>query len=283
MSAQIAHRPHGEQVCTGVFLILLATLCIVLMNACAKVSSVAHGPVEMVFYRGVVALGLLVPYMLATHPVSVFKTRRIGAHLYRAAVGNVGVGLVFWAYSLLPMANATALLFAAPLFVAALSPLLLKERVDGGRWMAVAAGFGGILTIARPSVNLLADPASMVGVGAALCIALVDMALRNLGRTESPLTTVFYFILGGVILSAPYTLLYGTLPDGRILPWIAGIGIFTAIQQLAKTAAFRFAEASFLAPYTYTAIVWASLARLAAVERSACGAGDGRHHCGRCQ
>jgi drug/metabolite transporter (DMT)-like permease len=209
MSAQIAHRPHGEQVCTGVFLILLATLCIVLMNACAKVSSVAHGPVEMVFYRGVVALGLLVPYMLATHPVSVFKTRRIGAHLYRAAVGNVGVGLVFWAYSLLPMANATALLFAAPLFVAALSPLLLKERVDGGRWMAVAAGFGGILTIARPSVNLLADPASMVGVGAALCIALVDMALRNLGRTESPLTTVFYFILGGVILSAPYTLLYG--------------------------------------------------------------------------
>jgi len=59
MSAQIAHRPHGEQVCTGVFLILLATLCIVLMNACAKVSSVAHGPVEMVFYRGVVALGLL--------------------------------------------------------------------------------------------------------------------------------------------------------------------------------------------------------------------------------
>jgi drug/metabolite transporter (DMT)-like permease len=210
MSAQIAHRPHGEQVCTGVFLILLATLCIVLMNACAKVSSVAHGPVEMVFYRGVVALGLLVPYMLATHPVSVFKTRRIGAHLYRAAVGNVGVGLVFWAYSLLPMANATALLFAAPLFVAALSPLLLKERVDGGRWMAVAAGFGGILTIARPSVNLLADPASMVGVGAALCIALVDMALRNLGRTESPLTTVFYFILGGVILSRT------VYPAGRI-------------------------------------------------------------------
>lgn len=55
---------------------------------------------------------------------------------------------------------------------------------------------GVFLIIARPSVNLLADPASMVGVGAALCMALVDMALRNLGRTESPLTTVFYFILG---------------------------------------------------------------------------------------
>jgi drug/metabolite transporter (DMT)-like permease len=259
MKGPIVDRYAGAHFHTGVFLILLATLCIVLMNACAKTSSVAHGPVEMVFYRGVVALGLLVPYMLATHPVSVFKTRRIGGHLYRAVVGNIGVGLVFWAYALLPMANATALLFSSPLFVAALSPFLLKERVHGGRWMAVATGFAGILLIARPSVSLMADPASMVGLGAALCIGLVDMALRNLGRTENPLTTVFYFILGGVILSAPYTLVYGTLPDGRILPWIAGIGIFTAIQQLAKTAAFRFAEASFLAPYTYTAIVWASL------------------------
>ena len=250
----------AEAVHKGVFLILLATLCIVLMNTCAKVSSVAHGPVEMVFYRGVVALGLLVPFMLATRPVSVFRTRRIGAHLYRAAVGNIGVGLVFWAYSLLPMANATAMLFAAPLFVTALSPLLLAERVGPSRWIAVAVGFGGVLLISRPSVSLLADPASMVGLGAALCIALVDMALRNLGRTEDPLTTVFYFILGGVILSTPYTLVYGTLPDGRLLPWIAGIGIFTAIQQLAKTAAFRFSEASFLAPYTYTAIVWATLA-----------------------
>ena len=260
MKALTENPTDAGAVNKGVFLILLATLCIVLMNACARASSVAHGPVEMVFYRGVVALGLLVPYMLATRPVSVFKSRRIGAHLYRAAVGNIGVGLVFWAYSLLPMANATALLFAAPLFVAALSPLLLKERVGGTRWVAVTVGFGGILLIARPSVNLLADPASLVGLGAALCIALVDMALRNLGRTEDPLTTVFYFLLVGVILSAPYTLTYGSLPTGTMLPWIAGIGIFAAIQQLAKTAAFRFAEASFLAPYTYSAIVWASIA-----------------------
>jgi drug/metabolite transporter (DMT)-like permease len=260
MNALAENPTAAGAVHKGILLILLATLCIVLMNACARASSVAHGPVEMVFYRGVVALSLLVPYMLATRPVAVFKSRRVAAHLYRAVVGNIGVGLVFWAYSLLPMANATALLFAAPLFVAALSPLLLNERVGGTRWVAVAVGFGGILLIARPSVNLLADPASLVGLGAALCIALVDMALRNLGRTEDPLTTVFYFILGGVILSAPYTLIYGSLPTGNMLPWIVGIGIFTAIQQLAKTAAFRFAEASFLAPYTYSAIVWASIA-----------------------
>jgi drug/metabolite transporter (DMT)-like permease len=255
----VKHRAAEQFAVRGILLILLATLCIVLMNACAKMSSSHHGPVEMVFYRGVVALGLLIPYMLATHPPTIFKTRRIGAHLYRATVGNIGVGLVFWAYSLLPMANATALLFASPLFVTTLSPLLLRERVGGMRWMAVAVGFGGVVLIARPSFDLLVDPASMVGLGAALCVALVDMALRNLGRTENPLTTVFYFLLGGVALSAPYTLIYGSAPAGHTLFWIVGIGIFTAVQQLAKTAAYRYAEASFLAPYTYTAIVWATL------------------------
>ena len=244
----------------GILLTLLATLCIVLMNACAKMSSSVHSPVEMIFYRGVVALCLLVPIMLATHPLSVFKTRRIGAHLYRSIVGNIGVALVFWAYSLMPMANTTALLFAAPLFVTALSPLLLKERVDAGRWAAVVIGFGGILLIARPSAGLLADPVCIVGLGAALCMALVDMALRNLGSSENPLTTVFYFILGGVLLSAPYTLIYGHQPEGQYIPWLLGIGIFTAVQQLAKTAAFRYCEASFLAPYTYTSLVWAALA-----------------------
>lgn len=242
----------------GIWLILLATLGIVLMNTCAKVSSAVHSPVEMVFYRGVVALAVIVPYMLATRTTAVFKTRRIKVHLYRALVGNMGVAFVFWAYALLPLADATALLFAAPLFVAALSPLLLKERVGRFRWIAVGVGFAGVLLIIRPSGGVLSNPAALVGLAAALSNALVDMALRNLGRTDDALTTVFYFLLIGVLLSAPYTLFFGTLPSGQVLPWVIGIGIFAAIQQVAKTTAYRFAEASLLAPYTYSAILWAA-------------------------
>ena len=243
----------------GVILILTATLGIVLMNTCVKMSSLAHGPIEMMFYRGVIALSLLVPYMLLTQKPGVFKTKRIKVQLYRAIVGNMGVGFVFWAYALLPMADVTALLFASPLFVTALSPALLKEKTDRYRWSAVIVGFGGILLIAKPSVSMLFNPASVIGLAGALCMALVDMALRNLGKTDDPLTTVFYFILVGVVISGPYTLILGSVPDMNILPWIIGIGIFTVIQQVAKTTAFRFAEASFLAPYTYTAIVWATL------------------------
>ncbi len=243
----------------GIILILIATLGIVLMNTCVKMSSFAHDPVEMVFYRGIIALSLLIPYMLVTQSSAVFKTKRIKAHLYRAIVGNLGVGFVFWTYARLAMADATALLFAAPLFVTTLSPVLLKEKTDLYRWSAVIVGFTGILLIARPSVSILSNPASLIGLAGALCMALVDMALRNLGRTDDPLTTVFYFMLVGVVISAPYALIFGSLPDMNMLPWVIGIGIFTAIQQVAKTTAFRFAEASLLAPYTYTAIVWATL------------------------
>lgn len=243
----------------GVVLILTATLCIVLMNACAKMGSAALGPIEMVFYRGLIALGLLTPYMILTQPRSVFKTKRFKTHLYRSVVGNLGVVFVFWAYALLPMANATALLFAAPLFVTILSPIMLKEKVDRYRWAAVIAGFAGIILIAKPSGDMFSSPASLIALAAALCTALVNMALRNLGRTDEALTTVYYFILIGVLITGPYSLLYGSAPNLDILPWIFGIGIFTAIQQVAKTTAYRFAEASLLAPYTYTSIVWATM------------------------
>ena len=84
-----------ESLLRGISLTLLATLGIVLMNTCAKMSSLSYGPIEMVFYRGLVALLILVPYMMINRPSAVFKTRRIKAHLYRALIGNLGVGSEF--------------------------------------------------------------------------------------------------------------------------------------------------------------------------------------------
>jgi drug/metabolite transporter (DMT)-like permease len=243
----------------GAFLILIATLCIVLMNMCAKLSSSSHNPIEMVFYRGLVALMLLTPYMILTKPRSIFKTRRFKTQLYRSIIGNIGIGFVFWTYTLLPMADATALLFAAPLFVTVLSPVMLGERVDRSRWAAVVLGFGGIVLIAKPSGNVFTEPSSLVALAAALSMALVNIVLRNLGRTDEALTTVFYFMLIGVLISAPYMFFYGSPPDMEMIPWVVGIGVFAVVQQVTKTTAYRLAEASFLAPLTYTSIVWATL------------------------
>ncbi len=114
----------------GIALILVATLGIVLMNPCAKMRSLAYGPVEMVFYRGLVALDVLVPCMLLTRPWSAFKPRRIRVHLIRALVSNLGVAFVFWAYALLPMAEALLLsprTYTAIIWAALAGWLLWKE------------------------------------------------------------------------------------------------------------------------------------------------------------
>ncbi len=252
--------PKRNLIHRGIALILIATLGIVLMNTCAKMSSDDHGPIELVFYRGIVALLLLTPYMLRTRSTKMFQTQRVGQHIYRALVGNLGIAFTFWAYALMPMADATALLYSAPLFVVLLSPLLLNETVGYYRWKAVIFGFLGIILIAQPSGAGVMNLSALVGVGAAICIALVDIALRDLGRTDAPLTTVFYFLLIGVLFSAPYTLLYGSFPQLQHIPWVFGIGIFAAIQQVAKTTAFQYAEASLLAPYTYSSIICATIA-----------------------
>ena len=73
------------------------------------------------------------------------------------------------------------------------------------------------------------------------------------------MATAFYFILTGVVVSVPYTLMFGSPLQVDLMPWLIGIGIFTALQQVAKTAAFRHAETSLLAPYAYSAIVWATI------------------------
>jgi drug/metabolite transporter (DMT)-like permease len=131
-------------------------------------------------------------------------------------------------------------------------------KIYKGVVLILAATFC-IVLIARPSGEMFSNPVSLIALAAALCIALVDIALRNLGRTDEASTTVFYFLLIGVLISGPYTLVYGSTPNLDILPWIFGIGFFAAIQQVAKTTAYRFAEASLLAPYMFTSIVWATM------------------------
>jgi drug/metabolite transporter (DMT)-like permease len=93
---------------------------------------------------------------------------------------------------------------------------------------------------------------------ATLCIVLMNACAKMSSAVYSPVEMIF-FILGGVILSAPYAMTHRRLPEGRLLAWIIGIGVFTVIQQSAKTAAYRHAEASFLAPHTYTSMLWATL------------------------
>lgn len=243
----------------GIILFLLADFFIVAMNAFAKGAAPHHAPVEILFYRSIVAMFFLLAYLALTVRRNVYKTTRIKSHIWRALIGNAGVVLNFQALSLMPMADVTALLFTAPLMVTILAALILKEQVASHRWLAVVAGFAGVLLISHPAGQNLALPGLLAAMGSALCNALVILLLRDLGRTEDALTTVFYFLSFGILFSGIYMIFFGHMPYPHTAWLLAGTGIAGGLQLLLKTQAYRIAEASLLSPFTYISLLWATL------------------------
>ena len=198
------------------------------------------------------------------------RTRRPVAHVLRAGVGLTGMVLGFMALTLLPLADATAIGFAAPLFTTVLAAIILREDVRRYRWTAVGIGFIGVVLILQPSGLRLLDPAALaedrgyaigalLGLGAACCVALATIIIRRMVDSEPGPTIVFYFTLSGTIagaLSLPFAAVWPGAIDAVLLILI---GVLGGIGQLLLTAAYQKAGASTIAPFDYTAMLWALL------------------------
>ena len=232
---------------------------IIVMNALAKKAAEFHAPIEIVFYRGLVAMICLLAFIAIQKRPHFYKTSRLKAHFSRALIGNFGVLVVFWSYKLLPMADVTALLFSAPLIVTLLSAVVLKEQVGLYRWLAVITGFTGVLLIIGPSTSSMTGYTALVPLMASFSTALVAIFLRNLGRTEDSITTVFYFLLFGVLFSGIYMLFKGDLPAPSAIDLLIGVGVAAFVQLVLKTESYRLAEASLLSPFAYIMLIWAIL------------------------
>jgi len=229
------------------------------MSTCAKLASVYHNPVEIVFYRGILSLSLLFGWLVITGRYELLKTSRPLMHLGRSVVGNISVCLVFWAYSLMPMAATTTILLTSGVMVTLLSVLILGEKVGPMRWAAVAFGLIGCLVATNPSDTEFNAYGTSVAIAAMLSGAFVAIFLRNLGKTEHPFTTVFYFILAGVLATGVYMIFAGSPPKIEAFWPIFGVGTASLVGLLLKTYAFKMAEISVLSPLTYTSLVWSTL------------------------
>ena len=243
----------------GINLLILAVGLIMVMNLFMKMAE-GHHPIEQTFYRNLFALILICAVIVARYSWSILRTQRPWSHVSRAIAGNIGLTLVFASYQLMPMAEVTALMFTGGLMTTMVAPFALGERVGIYRWGAVLVGFGGAVIIAQPGTENF----NALGVATAMSAAffggaLVSVFLRSLGKTERAMTTVFYFLSIGVVLSAPYVAFYGSLPDMETLPLLIGAGIAGGISLIMKTEAYRHAEASLLSPVHYTALIWAVL------------------------
>lgn len=215
--------------------------------------------VKIMFWRFAFGLPPLLLYVtLRSHPRAL-RTKRFGAHLWRAAIGLVSMYLSFRGLALLPLADATTISFAAPLFAIALSALLLGEHVGPRRWSAVVVGFFGVLIVADPGGETLPFDGLAFAIGGAIGVAAVTIAIRRIGRTEAPESTVFWF--SALSLPVLGAFLPGTATPHDTYEWLVllALGLAGGAAQLFMTGSLSFARISVVAPFDYVQLVGAVL------------------------
>lgn len=244
----------------AVLLMLGATLCFAGLDANAKHLAQTYPVPMLVWARYTFHCLLMLVTLAPTMGRRLVATTRPLAQITRALMLVCVTGFAMAGFARMPLGESTAFLFINPLLVAALSALVLGERVGAGRWAAVAVGFAGALLIARPGGAL--DGEGLVWLAlAATAYAIYQIQTRQLSPGENVLTMLFYTALVGTVgmtLAAP---LYwgGPTPGPADALAICALGLFGGIGHLMLTRAFRDAPASLLSPLLYVQLIWATL------------------------
>ena len=273
---------------TGILLKILSAFVFTLMAASVKLSADSYPIAELVFFRSFFALAILMLWLMARgeFPYGI-ATRRPMGHLGRAMAGSCGMFCGFVSLSLLPLPDATAIGFTTPLIVVVLAAVVLREKIRLYRWTAVGVGFAGVVVMLWPHLGLFTGESgplfsSRAGLGVAVALtaavfsAIATIQTRRLTLSEKTGAIVFYFTamttcLGGFVSLAGAFWPSGwpgagvLIPQAFIVPSfqnflaLAAIGFFGGIGQILLTECYRYADASILACFDYTAMLWASV------------------------
>lgn len=239
----------------GIVMMLLAVALLSLMDAGLKALS-GYPPLQVAALRAAASWPLVAAWVVAHGGLRPLLRVRWPLHLFRGALGVVM--LAAFAYSLrsLPLTTAYTLFFIAPLLITLLSRPLLGERIGPHRWIAIVGGFAGVVVAVQPGLGGTVSWATVAVLLAALGYAVSAITVRLLGRTDSTASMVFWLLtliaLGAGALAAPGWV--AVKPEHWWL--VAGIGVVGALGQFTITEAFARGEASVIAPFEYTALLW---------------------------
>jgi drug/metabolite transporter (DMT)-like permease len=182
---------------------------------------------------------------------------RWGLHLLRGLLAIVMLGTFVYAVRLLPLADAYSIFLTAPLIVTALSVPFLGEHVDARRWIAVGIGLSGSLVLLNPNASSLASVGALAAIASATCYALSAISVRVLTRTDTTTSMVFWFMVSLAVFGGALAAPSWVAIDPRHWLTLLGLGLLGALGQHFVTEAFRHARASVVAPFEYTAMLWA--------------------------
>jgi len=250
----------------GILLKIASVLGFTLMAACVKASSAVVVITEVCFFRAFFALLALLAYAAWKGEfLDAIRTSNPWGHFWRGLLGLTAMSLNFAAIAYLPLPDAIALGYAAPLFLTILAALMLGETVRAFRWTAVLIGLFGVLIMLWPRLSFLkgggaATSTETIGalcaIFGAMAVALGGVVVTRLIVGERSTTVVVYFsAIGslGFLLTAPFG---WSWPDGWTTALMVLSGLLGGVSQMAMTQAYRYADASTVAPFEYTSMLF---------------------------
>lgn len=242
---------------TGILLICVGAACLSINDAIAKALTASYSPLQILFLRNLIALPIALLVAVAMGGPGALRSRRPAAHLLRGLLWIGAAYLFFTSLMHLPLAEATALVFVAPLFITALSALFLAEAVGWRRWLAVIVGFIGVLIVVRPG-GAAFQPVALLPVATAFLFALMMLSARWVDRRESVWTLLLYLTGTGALLSGLLAPFFWSPVRAEDLWLFVGIAVFGTAGVTLITQAFRIAPAALVAPFDYSALIWAT-------------------------
>lgn len=214
---------------------------------------------ESLFWRQLAGLPVVILWLWSTGRLSHIRTARPMAHAIRAILGVTAMGLNFLAMTLIPMAEATTISFATPIFATLLAALLLGEATGRYRWAAILVGFVGVVIALQPGGGIIHPKGAAVALVGAMITAAVTIQLRRMSAHENSGAIVFWFSLSTLpplALTMPFV---AHAHDGQTWAVIAAMAAAGAIAQLLLTSALRHAPVAAILTMDYSSLIWSVL------------------------
>ena len=252
MTNQSSSRPT-----LGILLMALAMLSIPTVDGLAKYLSAGYSPLFLGWARYAVATLIVLPIAAMRHGTRIFPSEGRPSHVLRTLCLVISMTLYFLALARIPLATAISAFFIGPIAAVVLSVFVLKERVNWPKIASLVLGFTGALVILRPGAEV--NTGILLAFAAGLCFSVYLVVTRLAAQKSDPVSTLAFQCAIGTLLLTPQAIATWAIPQLNDLGFFLALGIMSAFSHLLSIAAFRFAEASILAPLVYLELIGAGL------------------------
>ncbi|MEM7748009.1 MAG: DMT family transporter [Pseudomonadota bacterium] len=253
----------GNRPLAGIGLLVLGMGLFTINDAISKWLTVIYPVSEFIFVRGSFAVLTVLIFVAFSGGLAQLRLVSVKGQIARSAAQAIGTLLLVSTLGFLPLATVTALLFASPIMMAALSGPMLAEHVSWQRWSAILLGFAGVLIMVQPGTDSF-QLLMVVPLLGALALSIRDLLSRSLARTETATSILFMGVLGQMLVGLVAIPIEAGPVKGDWRPIepfhfavLAASGCVSGCGQFLVVQAFRNAEASLLAPFKYSTLLWA--------------------------